>query len=183
MKETKYDEIIELTRAGELDKAQSVLATLREEVSALRELADELTETDEGHFLGESMEVELTVAKLDASATGVDARLEALEKALGERANAEGELRARLSALEGAIQTSGGDLTLRANGTLRLEGARIEIESASEVDAVASKVSLAAGMLDCDAGMAKFSGVVQSDSVITNAVVSATYTPGAGNIW
>jgi hypothetical protein len=28
-----------------------------------------------------------------------------------------------------------------------------------------------------------FSGVVQAQTVITNSVVSASYTPGAGNIW
>ena len=34
-----------------------------------------------------------------------------------------------------------------------------------------------------DAGMSKFSSVVQADTVISNSVVSASYTPGAGNIW
>jgi len=34
-----------------------------------------------------------------------------------------------------------------------------------------------------DAGMSKFSGVVQADTVITNTIVASTYTPGAGNIW
>ena len=34
-----------------------------------------------------------------------------------------------------------------------------------------------------NAGMSKFSGVVQADTVISNAVVSSSYTPGAGNIW
>jgi hypothetical protein len=31
--------------------------------------------------------------------------------------------------------------------------------------------------------MSSFSGVVQADTVISNSVVSASYTPGAGNIW
>jgi hypothetical protein len=38
-------------------------------------------------------------------------------------------------------------------------------------------------MVTVNAGMSKFSGVVQSDVVITNSVVSASYSPGAGNIW
>jgi hypothetical protein len=38
-------------------------------------------------------------------------------------------------------------------------------------------------MMTVDAGMSKFSGVVKSDVVITNSVVSTSYTPGAGNIW
>ena len=39
------------------------------------------------------------------------------------------------------------------------------------------------GMVTVDAGMSKFSGVVQADTVICNSVISASYTPGAGNIW
>jgi hypothetical protein len=33
-----------------------------------------------------------------------------------------------------------------------------------------------------NAGMSKFSGVVQCDTLIANSVVSTSYTPGAGNI-
>ena len=36
---------------------------------------------------------------------------------------------------------------------------------------------------EVDAGMSKFSGVVKCDTLITNSVVAASYTPGAGNIW
>ncbi len=38
-------------------------------------------------------------------------------------------------------------------------------------------------MLTVNAGMSKFSGVVQGDTVIANSVVGTSYTPGAGNIW
>jgi hypothetical protein len=31
--------------------------------------------------------------------------------------------------------------------------------------------------------MTTFSGVVQADTIITNTIIAATYTPGAGNIW
>ena len=34
-----------------------------------------------------------------------------------------------------------------------------------------------------DAAGRKVSGVLQADTVIANSVVSAAYTPGAGNIW
>ncbi len=47
----------------------------------------------------------------------------------------------------------------------------------------ASTAEISAGMLTVNAGMSKFSGVVQADTVITNSVVSSSYTPGAGNIW
>jgi hypothetical protein len=37
-------------------------------------------------------------------------------------------------------------------------------------------------MMQVDAGMARFSGVVQCDTLIANSVVSSSYTPGAGNL-
>ena len=46
-----------------------------------------------------------------------------------------------------------------------------------------SAVAVSAGMVTVDAGMSKFSGVVQADTVIANNVIGASYTPGAGNIW
>jgi uncharacterized protein involved in type VI secretion and phage assembly len=46
-----------------------------------------------------------------------------------------------------------------------------------------SLVEVSAGMVTVNAGMSRFSGVVQADTVISNSVVSASYTPGAGNIW
>jgi hypothetical protein len=44
-------------------------------------------------------------------------------------------------------------------------------------------MEVSAGMVTVNAGMSKFSGVVQCDTLITNAVISTSYTPGAGNIW
>ncbi len=43
-------------------------------------------------------------------------------------------------------------------------------------------LAVTAGQVTVDAGMAKFSGVVQCDTLIANTVVAATYTPGAGNL-
>ena len=44
-------------------------------------------------------------------------------------------------------------------------------------------VEVTASMVKVSAGMSQFSGVVQCDTLITNSVVSASYTPGAGNVW
>lgn len=46
-----------------------------------------------------------------------------------------------------------------------------------------SQVEITAGMVTVNAGMSRFNGVVQADTVIANAVVGSSYTPGAGNIW
>ena len=72
-----------------------------------------------------------------------------------------------------------------ANGnSIKLEAAGITIQAAAKVSITAgAPVEISASMLTVNAGMSKFSGVVQADTVITNSVVSASYTPGAGNVW
>jgi uncharacterized protein involved in type VI secretion and phage assembly len=71
-----------------------------------------------------------------------------------------------------------------ANGnSIKLESAGITITSAAKVTVKASTAEVSASMLTVNAAMSKFSGVVQADTVIANSVVSASYSPGAGNIW
>jgi uncharacterized protein involved in type VI secretion and phage assembly len=70
--------------------------------------------------------------------------------------------------------SNGNSVALDANG--------ITITSSAKVSITASQVQVAAGMLTVDAGISKFSGVVQCDTLITNSVISASYSPGAGNI-
>jgi uncharacterized protein involved in type VI secretion and phage assembly len=70
-----------------------------------------------------------------------------------------------------------------SGNSVKLETAGITVTASARVTINASQVSVSAGMVTVDAGMSRFSGVVQADTVITNSVVSASYTPGAGNIW
>ena len=71
-----------------------------------------------------------------------------------------------------------------SNGnSVKLETSGITVTASAKVTINASQVAISAGMVTVDAGMSKFSGVVQADTVISNSVVSASYTPGAGNIW
>lgn len=71
-----------------------------------------------------------------------------------------------------------------SNGnSVKLEAAGITVQASAKVTVSASTVEVSAGMVTVNAGMSRFSGVVQADTVITNSVVSASYTPGAGNIW
>jgi uncharacterized protein involved in type VI secretion and phage assembly len=93
------------------------------------------------------------------------------------------------------LETPGGQkLTLRdgpgsveiddSNGnSIKLETAGITVTTSAKITINASTAEVSASMLTVNAGMSKFSGVVQADTVITNSVVSASYTPGAGNIW
>jgi uncharacterized protein involved in type VI secretion and phage assembly len=61
--------------------------------------------------------------------------------------------------------------------------AGMTVTAAAKVTINASTVEISAGMVTVNAGISKFSGVVQCDTLISNAVVSSSYTPGAGNIW
>lgn len=71
-----------------------------------------------------------------------------------------------------------------SNGnSVKLETSGITVNASAKVTINASQVAISAGMVTVDAGMSKFSGVVQADTVISNSVISASYTPGAGNIW
>jgi len=79
---------------------------------------------------------------------------------------------------------SGGEIVIERGGqSIKLTSSEINITSSAKVSINASQVSVSAGMVQVDAGMSKFSGVVQADTVIANAVVGTSYTPGAGNIW
>jgi uncharacterized protein involved in type VI secretion and phage assembly len=93
------------------------------------------------------------------------------------------------------LETPGGQkLTLKdgpgaveivdSNGnSIKLETSGITITASAKVTINASQVAVSAGMVTVDAAMSKFSGVVQCDTLISTSVVSASYTPGAGNIW
>ena len=71
-----------------------------------------------------------------------------------------------------------------SNGnSVKLDTSGVTVVAAATVKVQASKVEVTAGMVDVQSAMAKFSGVVQCQTLISTSVVSSSYTPGAGNIW
>lgn len=66
---------------------------------------------------------------------------------------------------------------------MKFEASGITITATAKLTINAPQTSVSSGIVKVDAGMSKFSGVVQADTVISNSVISASYTPGAGNIW
>ena len=71
-----------------------------------------------------------------------------------------------------------------SNGnSVKLEASGVTVTASSKVTVSASMVEVSASMVTVNAGMSKFSGVVQCDTLMSNTVISAAYTPGAGNIW
>jgi hypothetical protein len=59
----------------------------------------------------------------------------------------------------------------------------IEIVAPVAIKLTASAIELNASSVSVQTAMARVDGVVQCDTLITNAVVASSYTPGAGNIW
>ncbi len=83
------------------------------------------------------------------------------------------------------LQDGPGQVEIRdSNGnSITLSTSGVSVVAAAKVTVQASTVEVSAGMVTVNAGMSKFSGVVQCDTLISNMVVSAAYSPGAGNIW
>jgi uncharacterized protein involved in type VI secretion and phage assembly len=78
-----------------------------------------------------------------------------------------------------------GSIELRdSNGnSVVMDGQGITVNAAAKVTINGSLIEVSAGTVTVNAGMSRFSGVVQADTIISNSVISASYTPGAGNIW
>ena len=83
------------------------------------------------------------------------------------------------------LQDGPGAITLTdSNGnSMKLAPNGITIDAAAKVTLNAGAVEVNAGIVSVNAAISKFSGVVQCDVLISNSVVSQSYTPGAGNIW
>lgn len=94
-----------------------------------------------------------------------------------------------------ALETPGGQkITLKdgpgmielqdSNGnSVTMDTSGIAVNASARVTVNANMVEITASMVTVNAGISKFSGIVQADTVISNSVISASYTPGAGNIW
>lgn len=94
------------------------------------------------------------------------------------------ELRTRSGYRITITEGSGGEVTIeRGSQSVTMTASEITVDSAGPVNINATTVNVSASMVQVDAAMSKFSGVVQCDTIIANAVVGASYTPGAGNIW
>jgi uncharacterized protein involved in type VI secretion and phage assembly len=93
------------------------------------------------------------------------------------------------------VETPGGQrMTLQDDpGTVRIDDVHgnsvtlspsgVKVLAASKVEVSAGMVEVSAGLLSVHAAMSRFDGVLKCDTLISNAVVSASYTPGAGNVW
>lgn len=131
---------------------------------------------------------------------GVDAPPETMDSRNNIRSiTSRSGIRVTFDDTEGAVQftveTPGGQKVVCAdtpasiemtdsNGNqVTLDTSGITLSASANVTINATMLQVSASMVTVDAGMSRFSGVVQSDTNITNTTISSTYTPGAGNIW
>ena len=83
-----------------------------------------------------------------------------------------------------SLQDSSDRIVISAGSSkIIVKDSQVEIESSGKLVIAASTTEINTAMLTVNTGMAKFKGVVQTDTLIANSVISASYTPGAGNIW
>ncbi len=80
-----------------------------------------------------------------------------------------------------ALSTAGPISVTGAAANINVAGGA-NISAAGPVNLTASATNITTGALNVTSGVATFSGVVQSSAVVTNAVVSSTYSPGLGNL-
>ena len=97
-------------------------------------------------------------------------QLNALRNAGGGSGTGSGSaaLESRVQKLENVVRISGANVILKASGKISLSSSSAQID---------------AGSVRVNSGVSTFSGTVTSKTVITDSVVSKSYTPGAGNIW
>jgi uncharacterized protein involved in type VI secretion and phage assembly len=79
---------------------------------------------------------------------------------------------------------NGGEVEVKAaNITVKMSTSGVLVDSPQKVEVKASEVKVTAPTVTVDAGMSTFSGTVHCDTLISNSVVSMSYTPGTGNVW
>ena len=79
---------------------------------------------------------------------------------------------------------AGGKIELSAAGnTLTMDSSGITINAPAGFNLTTATSSMTASTFGVTAPISNFSGMVTSNALQTTAVISASYTPGAGNIW
>jgi hypothetical protein len=82
------------------------------------------------------------------------------------------------------VVSDAGGVTISAPaGMLNITCLNATISASASCTVNAPVASINSAAVSINSGIATFSGVVQCATLITNAVVSSSYTPGAGNIW
>ena len=93
------------------------------------------------------------------------------------------------------VETAGGQRITLQDGTasiliedsngnsILLQNGQVSITTPGRLMIQAAAVEINGAELIVNAAIAKFSGTLQTDTMVANSVVASSYTPGAGNIW
>jgi hypothetical protein len=82
-------------------------------------------------------------------------------------------------------RSGGGKITLKAGQTeLVLDPAGMKLNTPGNCEVQCTAHNVTSATMDVQAALSSFSGVVDAAAAVqTAAVIGATYTPGAGNVW
>jgi uncharacterized protein involved in type VI secretion and phage assembly len=79
---------------------------------------------------------------------------------------------------------NGGEIQIeRGEQSVKLTPSGIDVRTSGSVNVDASSVTVNASTVTVNASVSRFSGIVQTDTLIATTVVGTSYTPGAGNVW
>ncbi len=84
----------------------------------------------------------------------------------------------RLRSAPGGIEIADGN-----GNSIQLGPGGVTIACAGRLSLRAAAVEVATGTLTVASGIAQFAGVIRGETLVVNSVVSASYSPGAGNLW
>ncbi|MEP6817667.1 MAG: phage baseplate assembly protein V [Marmoricola sp.] len=80
------------------------------------------------------------------------------------------------------ISDTGGVTVTSMTGGVSVNSLTASVTAAASMDVNAPALTLTAPLLTVNSALASFTGVVQCSALLTQAVVSSAYTPGAGNL-
>jgi phage baseplate assembly protein gpV len=81
-----------------------------------------------------------------------------------------------------SISTGAGTLKMDPTGVTIEAPVSVTINAPADLNITCTTATVTAAALSVNSAIATFSGVVQCTTLISNAVVSSTYTPGIGNL-
>jgi uncharacterized protein involved in type VI secretion and phage assembly len=82
------------------------------------------------------------------------------------------------------LTDSGDNCTVKVGATtIEATPTGVTVTTGATIELKTAALTVNASTVTVNAGSSVFSGIVQCDSLITNSVVSTSYTPGIGNIW
>jgi uncharacterized protein involved in type VI secretion and phage assembly len=74
-------------------------------------------------------------------------------------------------------------LSIPGGNQITMDSSGVSVQTSAKVSVQATQTEVNSGQVTVNAGVSKFSGLLQCDILQANTVIATTYTPGAGNVW